>query len=32
MVAAIIELMDGMPDGTRGFRVSGEVQRSDTPR
>ena len=29
MVAAMIELMDGMPDGTLGFRVSGKVERSD---
>ena len=29
MVAAMIELMDGMPDGTLGFRVRGEVERSD---
>jgi hypothetical protein len=25
----MIELMDGMPDGTLGFRVSGKVERSD---
>jgi hypothetical protein len=25
----MIELMDGMPDGTLGFRVSGDVERSD---
>jgi SpoIIAA-like len=29
MVAAMIELMDGMTEGTLGFRVSGEVERSD---
>jgi hypothetical protein len=27
--AAVIERMEGMPDGTLGFRVSGEVERSD---
>jgi hypothetical protein len=25
----MIELMDDMPDGTLGFRVSGDVQRAD---
>jgi hypothetical protein len=25
----MIEPMDGMPDGTLGFRVSGDVERSD---
>jgi hypothetical protein len=25
----MIEPMDGMPDGTLGFRVAGEVDRSD---
>jgi hypothetical protein len=27
--SAVIERMEGMPDGTLGFRVSGEVERSD---
>ena len=25
----MIELMEGMPEGTLGFRVSGDVDRSD---
>jgi stage II sporulation SpoAA-like protein len=29
MVPRMIEAMEGMPDGTLGFRVSGEIKRAD---